>query len=73
MKQKYSLTIRIICGVLGVLGVAAIALNAVRDQGIQPSFLLFVKLLAGFIFLYVAIFAANPLDFRSRNDHNDRL
>ena len=72
MKQKHSVLIRIICGVLGVLGVAAIGFNAVQDGGIEPSFILFAKLFAGFVFLYVAIFATNPLEIRSRDDHDNQ-
>lgn len=73
MKQKYSATTRILCGVLGMLGVAAIAFGAVRGEGIHPSFLLFAKLFAGFIFLYVAIFGTNPLGIGSQNDSDGRL
>jgi hypothetical protein len=71
VKQKYSVLIRTACGVLGILGVGAIGLSAVHDGGIQPTFILFVKLFAGFVFLYVAIFGASPLDIRAHDDHDN--
>jgi hypothetical protein len=54
--------------VLGILGIAAIGFKAVQDGGIQFGFILLASMFAGFIFLYVAIFGTNPLDFSSKDD-----
>jgi len=60
--RKYSLPIRLTCGVIGLLGFAAIAFNAIQAGKIEFSLMLFASMFAGFIFLYVAIFGSNPLD-----------
>ena len=70
MRKKYSPLIRTTTGVLGVLGITAIGVDVVKDGGIQPDLMLFVKLFVGFIFIYVAIFGANPLDFSSSSDND---
>lgn len=62
MTRQHSIRIRIICGTLGVLGLAAIGFDAVQTGHIRPSFILFTKLFAIFIFLYVAMFSTNPLE-----------
>ena len=69
-KTKYSPLIRTISGVLGVLGVAAMGFNATQEGSIQIDFWLFAKLFVGFIFLYVAIFGKNPLDFAATSDRD---
>jgi hypothetical protein len=61
VNQQYSLPIRVTCGTLGVLGLTAIGFDAVQTGDIHPSFILFAKLFAIFIFLYVAMFSTNPL------------
>jgi hypothetical protein len=48
--------------VIGILGVAAIPINALRDGLLQPDFLLFASLFAGFVFLFVAFFGKYPWD-----------
>jgi hypothetical protein len=70
MRKKFSPLIRTTTGVLGVLGIAAIGFDIVKDGGIQPDLMLFVKLLAGFVFFYVAIFGTNPLDFSSSSEND---
>lgn len=70
-KSGYSIFIRSVCGILGILGLAAIGFEAVHDAGIQPGFMLFVKLWACFIFLYVALFAASPLETMSGHDQDN--
>lgn len=72
MKQKFPASIRIACGVLGIPGIAAIAFQAVRDGAIEPNLLLFSKLFAGFVFLWVAFFAAAPFDIALRHDDDKR-
>lgn len=69
-KTKYSPLIRAISGVLGVLGVAAIGFNATQEGSVQIDFRLFAKLFAGFIFLYVAFFGTNPLNFTATSDRD---
>ncbi len=69
--KKYSPAIRITTGLLGVLGVAAIGFDAVQKGDLQLNvmffLMLFAKLFAAYIFLYVAIFGTNPLTFLSMN------
>lgn len=52
--------IRIVCGVLGIAGVAAIAFNAYADGRIEFNFMLLGSLLGGFLFLYAAFFGSLP-------------
>ncbi len=66
--KKYSPLIRTTTGVLGLFGVAAIGFDAVKNGSIQLDLMLFVRLLAGFIFLYVAIFGTSPLEFSGSSD-----
>ena len=68
MRKKYSPLIRTTTGLLGILGIAAIGFDAVKEGGIQPDLMLFVKFFAGFMFFYVAIFGTNPLDFLSSSE-----
>jgi cytochrome bd-type quinol oxidase subunit 2 len=51
---------RVICGVLGVGGVAAIAFNAVANGGLEADFTFISSLLGGFVFLYIALFGTLP-------------
>ncbi len=60
--KKYSLAIRLVCGALGLLGFAAIGFNAVQTGSVEVGFMFFASMLAGFIFLYVALFGSSPLD-----------
>lgn len=66
--KKYSLAIRLVCGVIGLLGFSAIGFNAVQAGQLEISFMLFASMFAGFVFLYVAFFGVNPLDQKGRKE-----
>jgi hypothetical protein len=66
--EKYSLAIRLVCGILGLLGFGAIGFNAVQAGKLEISFMLFASMFAGFVFLYVAFFGVNPLDKKGREE-----
>ena len=70
--KKYSTGIRITTGLLGLLGVAAIGFNALQEGSIRfdgvSLLMLFAKLFAAYIFLYVAFFGTNPLAFLNMGD-----
>lgn len=66
--RKFSPLIRTVCGKLGLLGATAIGFNVVQDGRLQVDLIFIASLLAGFIFLYVAMFGTNPLDSRKPGD-----
>lgn len=70
-RKKYSLTIRITTGRLGLLGVAAIGFNAVLEGDLELDemffLMLFAKLFAAYIFFYVAFFGTSPLAFLDKS------
>jgi hypothetical protein len=67
-REKYSLAIRLVCGILGLLGLGAVGFNVVQSGKLEISFILFASMFAGFIFLYVAFFGVNPLDTKGREE-----
>ena len=60
--KKYSVLIRLICGVLGALGIAALIFNFSNTGEIEISLLSLATAIALFIFLFVAIKGTNPLE-----------
>ena len=70
--RKYSTTIRITTGLLGLFGLAAVGFNAVQEGSLQLDaislLLLFAKLFTAYIFFYVAFFGTNPLVFLNMDD-----
>ena len=71
VRPEISPLVRCLAGLIGFLGVAATGFEAVQEGEIQADFLLFAKLFALFVFVYVAMFGKNPLDFGSAGDEND--
>ncbi|MDX1509125.1 MAG: hypothetical protein R3358_12640 [Woeseiaceae bacterium] len=61
-QKRISPFIRVVSGVLGILGFAAIAFNALQDDGLEPDLALLASFFAGFIFLFVAFFGKYPWD-----------
>ncbi len=70
--KKYSTTIRITTGLLGLFGVAAIGFNAVQEGSLLLDavslLMLFAKLFAAYIFFYVALFGTSPLAFLNMDE-----
>jgi hypothetical protein len=62
--KRYSKLIRIVCGILGLLGLGAIAFNYFHTGEFSFSFLLFAQLFAIFLFIYVAIWGVSPIEDR---------
>ena len=60
--KKYSVFIRLICGLLGALGIATLIFNFMRTGEIEISILSLASAFALFIFLFVAIKGTNPLE-----------
>lgn len=60
--KKYSIFIRLICGILGVLGIATLIFNFNNTGEIELSLLSLASAFALFIFLFVAIKGTNPLE-----------
>jgi hypothetical protein len=60
--KKYSVSIRLICGILGVLGIATLIFNFSNTGEIEISILSLASAFALFIFLFVAIKGTNPLE-----------
>jgi len=58
--KKYSIFIRIICGVLGLLGLSVIILKIVNSE--EFGFELWLEATVVFIFIYVAVVGSNPLE-----------
>lgn len=67
-QEKISPSIRFVSGVIGILGFAAIAFNAMQDDGLKPDALLFASFFAGFIFLFIALFGKYPWERAERDD-----
>lgn len=67
-KKKYSILIRVICGLLGVLGIAATAFNALSAQEFVFEFKLVAIAFACFIFIYVGATGKNPLDSKKSTE-----
>ena len=63
---------RIICGVLGVGGIAAIAFNANSTGGIAIDFAFISSIFGVFVFLYVALFGASPWRESVARDNDER-
>ena len=59
--KKYSIFIRIICGVLGVSTIAAMILNAINSEQFVFEFKVVAIAFAAFIFIFTAITGTNPL------------
>ena len=70
--RKYSTTIRITTGLIGLFGLAAVGFNAVREGSLQfdavSLLMLFANLFAAYIFFYVAFFGTSPLAFMKLDD-----
>lgn len=66
--MRISPFIRVLSGVIGILGFAAIAFNAMQDDGLRPDPMLFASFFAGFIFLFVALFGKYPWDRTDRDE-----
>ena len=60
--KKYSVFIRLICGVLGALGIATLIFNFNNTDKIEISVMSLASVFALFIFLFVAIKGTNPLN-----------
>jgi heme A synthase len=60
--KKYSIFIRVVCGILGVLGGVAVIFNALNAEQFVFEFRLLAIAFGLFIFIYVAIVGSNPLD-----------
>ena len=60
--KKYSVFIRLICGILSVLGVATLIFNFNNMGKIEISIMSLASAFALFIFLFVAIKGSNPLE-----------
>ena len=67
-QDRISPFIRVASGVLGILGFAAIAFNAMQDDGLKFDLMLFASFFAGFIFLFVAFFGKYPWDRTDRDE-----
>ena len=63
-RKRYSRTVRVVCGVLGLLGLFAIAFHYLATGELSWGFLLFAQFFAIFLFLYVAIWGVSPIDDR---------
>ena len=61
-KKKYSIFIRIICGIIGSLGIAATIFNSLKAENFTFELKLLAIAFACFIFLYVGITGTNPLE-----------
>jgi len=61
-KKRYSKSVRIVCGILGLAGVAAIAFCYLKTGELSLGFMLFAPLFAIFLFIYVAIWSVNPIE-----------
>ncbi len=59
--KKYSMFIRIICGVLGVSTIAATIFNALNSDQFVFEFRIVAIAFAAFIFIFAAITGTNPL------------
>jgi len=60
--KRYSLFIRVVCGVIGVLGSLPIIIFVVLGSEPLSNVINYFGLVAGFIFIYVAAFGVSPLD-----------
>ena len=65
--KKYSVFIRLICGILGILGIAMLIFNFNSTGKVEFSFLSLASAFALFIFLFVAIKGTNPLESNKSN------
>lgn len=61
-KKKYSIFIRIICGIIGSLGIAATIFNLLKAENFTFELKLLAIAFSCFIFLYVGIMGTNPLE-----------
>jgi len=59
--KKYSIFIRIICGVLGVSTIVAMIINAINSEQFVFEFKVVAIAFAAFIFIYTAITGTSPL------------
>ena len=67
-RKKYSVFIRLICGILGVLGIATLIFNFNNKGEFEISLLSLASAFALFIFLFVAIKGTNPLETNKGNE-----
>ena len=61
-KKKYSVFIRMVCGLLGSLGIVATIFQSLKADRFTFELKLIAVAFACFIFLYVAIKGTNPLE-----------
>ena len=71
VKKKYSMFIRIVCGLIGALGVAATIFNAIKAENFSFEFKLVAMAFAFFIFIYVAITGTSPLEITKKSDESN--
>lgn len=70
-KKKYSMFIRIVCGLIGVLGIAATIFNAIKAENFSFEFKLIAMAFAFFIFIYVAVTGTNPLETTKKTNESN--
>ena len=70
-KKKYSMFIRIVCGLIGALGIAAAIYNAIKAESFSFEFKLIAMAFAFFIFIYVAITGTSPLEKAKKTDESN--
>ncbi|MFT7531817.1 MAG: hypothetical protein ACI9FD_002844 [Gammaproteobacteria bacterium] len=60
-RKQYSIPIRVVCGVFGGLGIAEIFYSYLKHGEFQIGFILFAKVVALMIFLFVAVKGFSPI------------
>ena len=69
-KKKFSMSIRIVCGLLGSLGIAATIFNSLKAENFAFEFKILAIAFACCVFLYVAITGKNPLETAKKENES---